>query len=103
LPPGDQIGVGVDDAEELPEKPALADAGDPDQRDELGLMLDAGTCERLLQQLELTRAADERRARVLDDVDAEARADPGHLPGCDRLALALGGDRIDGADLGDGL
>ena len=74
LAPGDELGVGVDDLRELVDEPALAHPRDGDERDELRDSLVARALEGVAQDDELALAADELGARVVGDVDAEARA-----------------------------
>jgi hypothetical protein len=56
LPPGDQLGILVDDPEQLVHEAALADAGDAHERHELRLPLRADACQRVGEQLEFARA-----------------------------------------------
>ena len=74
LTPDDQLGIGVGRPEELPDQPALPDAGDADDRDELRLVLPSGPCERPGEQLELLLSAHELRPAELHDVDTESRS-----------------------------
>ena len=76
---------------QLPDEPALPDARDADERDELHRAA-ARTLERVGQQPQLEVAADERRS-VVRHVDAEARARRDSLPGGDRIGLAFRRDR----------
>ena len=78
---------------ELVDEPALADAGDADEREELRRPLVARALEGVADDAELALAADELRARLVRDVDAEARVRCDRLPDGDRLGLAL---RLDG-------
>ena len=59
--PPDVVGEPVDVLLELPGEARLADPGDADDRDELGLALLGGRVEQLLDQAQLAVAADERR------------------------------------------
>ena len=93
LAPGDELGVGVDDALELVDEPALADPGDADEREELRRALVARPLERVPDDSELALAADELGARLVRDVDAEARVRRDGRPDGDRLRLALRLDR----------
>ena len=61
LAPGDELGVGVDDALELVDEPALSHARDRDERDELRRPLVAGALERVAQASRARARA--RRAR----------------------------------------
>jgi hypothetical protein len=71
LPPRDQLLFSLDDLEELRDQPALADAGDAHQRDELRRSLAPRSVERVRQEAELSRPADQRRARALFHVEPE--------------------------------
>ena len=88
LAPGDELRVGLDDAVELVDEAALADARDADEREELRRALVARPLERVPDDAELALAADELGARLVRDVDAEARAcgrapsRPGSAPPC---------------------
>ena len=72
LAPGDELGIGLDDALELVDEPALADAGDADQREELRRALVPRPLEGVPDDAELALAADELGARLVSGVDAEA-------------------------------
>ncbi len=74
LAPGDELGVGLDDAVELVDEAALADAGDADEREELRRPLVPRPLEGVPDDAELALASDELGARLVRDVDAEARA-----------------------------
>ena len=66
LPPVDELsGSRSTDLGELPDEPALADAGDADERDELNVRSSPGTRERRMQEIELPLPADERSAAGL--------------------------------------
>ncbi len=93
LAPGDELGIGVDDALELVHEPALADAGDADEREELRRALVTGALERVADDPELALAADELGARLVRHVDAEARVRGDGRPDGNRLRLPL---RFDG-------
>ena len=71
-PVDEPVVAGLDRLEELVDEPALADARDADERDELRLALAQHAAERLAQERELLLAPDERRAA--DPLDAETRA-----------------------------
>src|SRR5262249_20235714 len=94
LPPVDEVGILVGDAEELGDEPALADPGYADEGDELRRPLGAGSRERVPKQVELVTAPDERHRGRLLDVEPEAGTRGDGLPDADRLALALGDDRF---------
>ena len=94
LAPQDQLGVDLDGREELADEPALADAGDADERDELRRPFAPNPLERVAERLELTSAADERRCIRLFDVHAESRPCLHRLPDVHRLRLALRVDRV---------
>ena len=96
----------LENLEELVDEPALADAGDADDRDELRRSLLLDPRERAHEQVELALAPDERRAGDLVHVDAEARAGLDRLPhrhglrlplGCDRCVLPVVDDPLGGA------
>ncbi len=72
-PPEDQLGVRVDDLRELVHETALADARDADERDELGSLVAANALERVRQQRQLSRAADERCSAQGDVLDPDPR------------------------------
>ena len=93
LTPGDQLGVRLDDLRELVDETALADPGDADERQELRRALVPGALEGVPDDTELALAADELRARLVRDVDPEARVGGRRLPHRDRLRLALRLDR----------
>ena len=93
LPPGDELGVGLGDLEQLGDEAALADPGHADERDELRGLLSPRARERVGEQAALALAADERRPQPLLDVAAEARAGGDRLPDPDRLGLPLRLDR----------
>jgi len=81
LPPvDDQVGVGVHRLGELPYEPALADARDADERDQLCPPLAQGAREPVREPVELLAAADELGAAPLEDVDAVAGARSERLP-----------------------
>src|SRR6266550_2940253 len=73
LPPGDQLRVGSDMVEQLEDEPALADAWDADDRHQLwgSLLARASQCSD--QDVQLARAADQRRSRDLRGINAVAR------------------------------
>ena len=93
LAPVRQYAAALDRLEELADEAALADPGDADERHQLRRALPPRTFERSLELLELTVAADERRARLGCEVDSEPRPRLQHLPHRDRLVLALRLDR----------
>ena len=88
LAPGDELRVGIDDAIEFVDEPALADSGDADEREELRRALVTRSLECVSDDAELALAPDELRAGLVRDVDAEARsgrrspATPGSAPTC---------------------
>ena len=88
LSPVDELGLAFQHAEELGHQPALADARNSDERDELGRLLLARPLERVSEEVHLLLPSDERRS-ARPDVDAEARAGLDRLPDADRLRLAL--------------
>ena len=92
LAPRDELGVGVDEALQLVDEAALADAGDADEREELRRAFVARAFERIAHEVELTLASDELRARLVCDVDAEAGVSRDHFPDGDRLGFSLGFD-----------
>jgi hypothetical protein len=89
LPPEDEIGIGLDGVQELVDEAALADAGHPDEREELGRAILARPRERSPEEVELLRSADESRAGLPRDVDAEAGPCLDRFPDRQRLGLAL--------------
>ena len=96
LAPEDELGVllaAFDRGHQLTDEAALPDAGDADERDELGRFLKSRARERALQQLELAFAADELGGALLSEVDAETGARLYDLPDGDRLLLSLRLDR----------
>ena len=93
LAPGDELRVGLDDAIQLVDKPALADSRDADEREELRRALVPRSLERVPDDAELALATDELGARLVRDVDPEARVGGGCQPHRDRLRLALRLDR----------
>ena len=101
LPPPDQLLVAVDDLEHLRDEPALADARDADERDELRRELAPRALQRVHERSQLPLTADERRAQAIGDVVAEACARRDGLPDRDRLGLALGLDGLRLAVLDD--
>ena len=96
LPPGDEIRVLVDDTPQLLHEPALADPGDADQRDQLGLPLGPDTLQRGGEQCRFALAADEGRPTGAAEVDAEPGAGGDRTPGRDRLRLPLRRHRVPG-------
>ena len=77
LAPGDELRVGIDDALELVDEPALADSGDADQRQKLRRALVTRAFECVPNDAELALAPDELRAGLVRDVDAESRTGGG--------------------------
>ncbi len=94
LSPPVQVGIFVEDAEELGDEPALADPGHADERDELRRLLATAALERVGEDRQLAVAADNRRACTLLDVDSEPRPRTDDLPDRHRLGLALRFDRL---------
>jgi hypothetical protein len=92
LTPSDQLRPLLQALEQLPDEPALADAGDADERGELRLVLATHAVDRGEERLQLVRAADERRASDLAHVDAQASLRLERRPDADRLHLPLGRD-----------
>ena len=88
--PPDVAGEPVDVLLELPGEAGLADAADPDDRDEVRPAVFGGGVVELLDEPQLAIAPDERRLetaglrRSADEAD-----DPHRLPELDRLGLAL--------------
>ena len=93
LAPGDELRVGLDDAMQLVDETALADSGDADEGEELRRALVPRSLERVSDDAELALATDELGARLVRDVDPEARVGGGRRPHRDRLRLALRLDR----------
>src|SRR5204862_2614174 len=102
LAPRDQVGVGVDELEELPDEAALADPRHADERHELGRLLAPRPSQRLRERVELLPAPGELGWRVLEDVDAEARARGDDFPDGNRLRLALRRDGLRRAEVNGG-
>ena len=94
LTPGDERLVLVDSCEELEDEPALADAGDSDEGDELRRSLLPNAPERRDQQVDLPATADKRCRRTPREIDAEASPGGQGLPNRQRFGLALRGDRL---------
>ena len=84
LAPRDELRVGIDDALELVDEPALADPGDTDQREELRRALVTRAFECVPNDAELALAPDELRAGLVRDVDAESRTGGDCRPHRDR-------------------
>ena len=93
LAPRDDLGIGVDDSLQLEDEPALADARNPDERQELRRSLVTRSFERVPDDAELPLASDQLRARLVRNVDTEARSSSDGLPDGDWVGLAL---RFDG-------
>ena len=89
LPPVHQLGAVVHPGTELREQASLADARLAGDRDELDLRLAEHALERVLQQAQLTVAADERGRWCGLGVDAEPAGSRNGLPGGDRITLPL--------------
>ena len=64
LPPGDELGPGVDVGAELGDDPALAEPGLADDRDELDRVGGDGLVEDALQERQVDLPADERACRA---------------------------------------
>ena len=95
LAPRDEVRLALDRLEELPDEPALADAGNAHERDQLYRSLGPAPAEGVEEEVHLGPAADERRRGPLHDVDPEAGAALDRLPRGNRPGLALGHDRLD--------
>src|SRR5207248_9196329 len=93
LPPGDQLGLGIDQPRELEQQARLADSGDADERHELRRVFLAHTAERISEDIELAVAAYEGGSGFVRNVDAEAGARVQRFPDLDRLLLPF---RLDG-------
>ena len=89
LAPADEIRPAVDLLAELPDEPALSDAGLGDDGDELRRRLAQRTRERLAEQRELGVAADEERLGSKLGVHPEAAARRRRSPHRYRILLAL--------------
>src|SRR4029078_1759314 len=76
------------------DEPRLADPGDADERDELRSALLPNPRECADEGVELLPPSDQGRARLLDDVDAEAAARLDGLPDGNRLQFPLRLDRL---------
>src|SRR5215212_7126776 len=94
LPPVDELVALVDDEEELPDKAALTDPGDADEREELRRARLPRPLERVEQQVEFAASADELRPTRLHDIEAGSRPRLNRLPDGHGLRLALGMDRL---------
>jgi hypothetical protein len=94
VPPGDELRPIVEGASELSDEAALPNAGLANDRDELNRALALGTEERLMEEVALELAPDERclgrRLRLADATSCLDRA-----PRCDRLGLPLRGYRFE--------
>ena len=89
-PPVGKCLAALDRTEEFPDEAAFADPGNADECHEPGLALLLHAFEVEAERVELALATDERRAAVLADVDAEARARLHGLPhGTGLLCLAI--------------
>ena len=89
LAPRDELRVCVDDALQLVDEAALADAGNSDEGQQLRRALVTRSLERVPHDAELALAPDELGARLVRDVDAEPRVGRDGLPDRNRLGLAL--------------
>src|SRR5262249_54255635 len=84
----------LDRLEELAEESALADAGNADDRQQLRRALLAHASQSIDDLGDLALAADERRALLRREADAEASSCRDDLPHWNRRLLALRLDRI---------
>src|SRR5207302_11151963 len=96
LAPPIDVGIRIENGEELGDEAALADAGNADERDELCRLLALASLERVREEEQLALAPDELAAMRLLDVGAETRVCGDDLPHRDGLRLAL---RLDGRRL----
>jgi hypothetical protein len=88
-PPGHETGVVGERALELPDEPALADAGSADERDEVHGPVAARARDRVEDEAELLLAADQRRERAGRLRVEHVLPDAERLVDRDRLGLAL--------------
>src|SRR5262249_60814828 len=88
LPPAERL-VARQRPKELERQPALPDARDTDERDELRLAIEANAFGGVEQQRELLVAADQRRSPRLLHVDAGLRARRNGSPHPNRLGPSL--------------
>ena len=96
LAPRYELRIGVDDPVELVHETALPDPWNADERHELRRALVPRAIEGVADDAKLTVTSDQRRARLVCDVDAEARMRREACPDCDGLGLAL---RLEGSAL----
>ena len=96
LAPGDELGVVLDDPEELVHEAALPDSGNADDGHELRRARGANATEGVAQDSELLIAADEVGTSLVRDVDATTSPRLGRAPDRDRRCLSL---RLDGRRL----
>ena len=95
LPPGEQIGIVVDDTRTAPRSSRLFPIpGTPISVTSCGARSARTRASACVTTSTLVRAADERVRASLLDVDAEARARADDLPDAKRVGLSLGGDRL---------
>jgi hypothetical protein len=93
VPPEDELLERVHMCEQFCDEAALADAGNTGERHLLRRSLLAGPLERIDELIQLSAAADQRRAGR-DGFAADARARRHGLPDADRLGLPLCLDRL---------
>ncbi len=92
LPPVDEVRISLNLREELRDEPALPDARDADECDELRRRLPLDALEGVDQQVALPLSPDERRLRLQLDAHDRPRLDG--LPDGDRLGLPFRLDRL---------
>jgi hypothetical protein len=88
LTPRKRLAILTDDLGELEDEPALPDAGNTNERDELRRALLPHTCKRRDEEIELALPSDERRPRLVADTDAGRRVCLQRFPSRNRLRLA---------------
>ena len=93
LAPVGELVARADRLHQLVDEPALADAGNADERHELRRPLLACATQGVPHGVELGLAADERRAGAVEEVDTESGTRRSRLPHDDRPLLALDQDR----------
>ncbi len=94
LAPCDELLVGVDDAAELVEKPALPHPGHADERHELRRAIASRPLECVHEEVELAIPPNEGCAARSAEIHAEPRSGLDSLPHVDGLRLALRLDRV---------
>ena len=86
-------GIGIGDARQLVHEAALPDSRHADEREQLRRSLVSCALEGIADDAELALAPDQFRARLVSDIDTEARVGRLRLPHYDRFRLPF---RLDG-------